>query len=223
MRRRRRLGPIRLLAPALLAAPLALGACRAITAGAYLFGPQRIQPAEYRLSEKGRVALLIEAARPHQDDPVFTAALHDQFARILREKRSRVALVPQADVHALRRAHPDFRSWSLQRVGRELDAAEVVYLRLDELSLRERPDEPVLAPFVRLRAKVIGADRAEDEARLWPAEAEGRTLTVTRPPQASGAVDENDLALTKLARDAAHRVSEWFFDTDLESPPAREP
>ena len=201
-----------------LALVLALTAgCNVLGPIAYYLGPQRIQKPEYKLSETRPVALVIEAASPAANQPVFNETLSESFLRVMSDKKSKVRFVPPRQVAELRR-RPDYASWSLQRIGRELEASEVLHVLVEELVVRENPVDPVISPRVLLRIKVIGVDQPSRSPRLWPDNELGQELICTRPPQEALTAQEVDAALIKLARDTSHRLAVFFTETDLETP-----
>jgi hypothetical protein len=201
----------------------ALVGCNLLGPIAYYLGPPRVQKAEFALTDRGRVAVVVDYVRREQENPVFTQALVEKLIEIFREKKSSTRLVPPEELLELRRTHRDFSGWSLQRIGRELNAEQVLWLRVENLTLRLAPDDPVLYPRVVLRVAVIGSDRPPERPRLWPEEPEGREVSCSRPPQEAGDFHTQDLAAISLARDTAHLLATLFFDTDLEQPLPREP
>ncbi len=204
------------LALGILAPLLALGAgCNVVGAMAYYLGPHRTQKAEFNLTA-GRLALIVDNARPSERNPVFDRALYDQIVAIFKERKVKSQVVPFEDVVELRRSNADFDSWSLQRVGKALDAEQVLYLRIEHLAIREAPDSPVMTPTVAVRVKVIGTDRAASEARLWPTESEGRPIACSRPTEEVGDAMMMDTAATKLAKDTAQEIAKLFYEVDLE-------
>jgi hypothetical protein len=196
--------------------------CNILGPAAYYLGPRRIQKAEFKLTE-GRLAVVIEAVQPEQDSPVFNQALFDKLAEIFHKQKIKSELVPQGEVLALRRAHADFAKWSLQRIGRELRAEQVLYLRIENLQLRETPEHPLVTPEISLRSKVVGVHAPAPHARLWPEEAEGRAIACKRPSKEATDTELIDSEAWKLAHDTAHLVSYPFFDVDLEERTPREP
>jgi hypothetical protein len=211
----------RLAAAGLLLVCTSVG-CNILGPIAYYLGPRRIQKAEFKLTA-GRLAVVIEAARPEQDNPVFNQALFGKLTEIFRTRKIQSELVPHREVLELRQANPDFAKWSLQRIGRELRAEQVLYLRIENLQLRETPDHPLVTPEISLRSKVVDVRAPTPHARLWPEEAEGRAISCKRPSKEATDAEVIDTEAWKLAHDIAHLVSYPFFDVDLEEPTPREP
>lgn len=207
-----------LLSAIVLAAP----GCDAIKAIAYYLRPAAIDPAEYEFPADARVLLMLDPARPGYDNPVFSKALHDRMVEIFREKKSSAELIAPREVGALKRDNPDFRSWSIRRIGSELKATHVLYARVDFLQSRQTPDYPVLEPRVSMRLKVIAVERPDGDARVWPTEREGREVTCERQSQEAGDPSVEDATMTKLGRDTAYLVALPFFKHDQEEKRPRE-
>jgi hypothetical protein len=214
--------PVLRLAPrtrlVLLAAVLGLLAgCNIVGPLSVLFAPRRIQKTQFKLTTE-RLAVFVDYARTEEESPVFTQALYDRLAQVFRERKINDQLVPLTEVQKLRQAHSDFSRWSIQKVGRELDAPQTLYIRVDRLVLRPAANHPILEPSVELRLKVIGTDEAADMARLWPGNDERDGRVITRKRQPTDQVDPvtTDREATKLGRDAALLVAMPFYDVDQE-------
>ncbi len=199
--------------------------CNVISAIAYYFRPREIQKPQYEFPADSRVAIVIEAARPGEENPVFNQALYERVVEMLREGKSKAAILPLRAVTDLRRADPDFNKWSLQKVGRALQADHVLYIRIDRLLIRQSPDYPILTPAVDLHLKLIGVGQPPVHARLWPEAKEGYPVSCARQTTeaADTGPDAGDLEARKLAYDTAYYVTMPFIEVDLEQPPPVEP
>ncbi|MFQ5806891.1 MAG: hypothetical protein ACE5I3_10620 [Phycisphaerae bacterium] len=195
--------------------------CRLLGPIVYYFRPPQIQKPEYEFPLDSRVAFVIEAAQPRYENPVFNQALYERVTQMLQEGKSRATMLPLRPVTDLRRTQPDFDKWSLQRIGRELQADYVLYLRIDRLVIRQTPDYPILTPAVDLRMKVIGVNQPSVHARLWPEAKEGRPVNCTRQTAEAADTDPDatDVEARKLGYDTAYYVSMPFIEVDLEKPP----
>jgi len=213
-----------LFACLLMAASLGTTGCNIISALAYYTAPPQIKKAEFALAPS-RLAVLVEAANPEEDNPIFVRAFHQRLAELLTEHRIAAQLVPLDEVLTLRQQHPDFATWNLQKVGRWLNAEQVLYVRLERLQIRETPGSPILAPAVQMRLKLIGTNQPPDQARLWPGpqERDGRVVLHTRPPKELGSLQQVDDEAAKLGKDAAYLAALPFHDVDLEQKPRWEP
>jgi hypothetical protein len=193
-------------------ASLAVSACgcNLIGAAAYYFGPHRTQKPEFEFPKNSTVAVVFDAARSQYFDPVFIHGFHGRLNDIFRQKKSTSRLVPVEDVMALR-TQTGYRDWSVQRIGRELQADYVLFIVIDEMRVKISPDAPVIEPLARLRFKVIKVGEPPDKARVWPPERDGRPVLVTRPPEDAFHSEVADNAMAKLGRQSAWLVSTPFF------------
>jgi hypothetical protein len=207
----------------LACAAVVVSGCNWITAGTILLGPRRIEKAKFTLTEQ-RLAVFVDYAHPEQESPVFDRALYDQLAAIFREQHKHVPskLVPYEELVDLRRASPDFPTWSVQRIGRELNADQVLFVRVEALQLRPAPDHPLLEPAVSLKVKIIGVPDPSDHARLWPEDAAGHAVHCKRMPEEATGADAADSAAAKLGREAGRQVAMPFYDVDTEERPPKE-
>ncbi len=205
------------LTAVLLLAPL-VGGCQAFAPLAYYFSPPHVQKAEYKFPPNSRLALFVDPVRPEFDHPLFIQGLHQRVRQTFFERKSTVEIIPLERLASLHRSGIDVRSWSIQKIGRELDATHVLYLRVEQLTLRAFPEVPVLEPSVTLYQKLIAVDHPENDARVWPAEREGRQVLCSRQPIETTEEGAEDAEVRKLGIDTAYFVTMPYFDTDLEAP-----
>lgn len=180
------------------------------------FRPRDIQKAQFVFPPHGKIAVLIDRARADDVSPVFDDALHQRLVEYFHQYGSRAQLLPQRKLTDLRRRHADFHRWSTQRVGRELEVDYVLQARIESLELRSSADNPVLAPRVSMRLKVIAVDHPPGDARVFPAEKEGYPVECRRMPSEAGSPAQIDEEIAKLGKDTAYWVMMPFFDVDLE-------
>lgn len=194
-----------------------------LKAAAYFLSPPHKEKAELQFDKTHAVVLMVDPSRPEYESPVFNRALFERVAEIFRERKCPARLIAPREVAQLRRANADFDRWPIRKVGQELSATHVLYVRIDTLETRASHDSPILEPRVALRAKVIAVDRPDADARVWPEQKEGRPIQFSR--QASDISDRSteDAELAKLAREAGYLLAEPFFEKDLEEKRAREP
>jgi len=207
-----------LLAMLVTIAGTSLTGCVGFRYMAYMFSPRQKQKPEYTFPGDAQVLVMIEASRPEYENPVFNRALFDRVSELFKEKKSTAVLISPLKVLALRREQDDFAKWPVQRIGRELTATHVLWIKIDKLQIQASPDTPVLEPVVDLRMKVIAVDHPETEARVWPEEKEkeGRPIHVQRQADVGSEAHNVDTATVKLARDTAQFVYAPFFEIDLE-------
>lgn len=209
----------------LLVVPLTLVGCKQVGSLLVLFSPPQIQKPEFELTT-GRLAIVTDYARPAQTNPVFDLNLYNRIFAQFRENEVPCQIVPYGDVVRLRQSNPEFAKWSVQEIGRRLNAEQVLYLRIEQFQLLRSPRDPIITPRVALRVKVVGVHEPSVHARLWPerdADPDGRTVTHTRPPKEAGDFELSDAETAKLARETAHFVARFFHKYDLEVKPPHEP
>lgn len=192
-----------------------LAGCRTIGAIAYYTTPHPKTPAEYTFPEGGRVAILIEARQQSEANPVFDKTLHETLVNTLKEQEVKAEFVPFREMLALRR-EPGYAGWSVQRIGREVDADQVLFIRLDRLSMRESPDYPVVEVKAVADVKVIGTSDPEAQARLWPEDPGGRQVKLDRPAKEASQPRVADEEMTKSARVLAREIARFFYEYDPE-------
>lgn len=213
----------KLLSATLLLLP-ALAGCQLFATIGILTAPRRIQKAQFHLT-KDRLAILIEAARPGEENPVFNRTLHEKLVEIFAQENVNTNIVPYEEMLRLRQRNADFSRWSLQRIGRGVGAEQVLEIRLDRLRLETTADNPVVEPYARAYLKVLAVHEMDDEARLWPPRTERRGYAVegSRPARETSSLSEVDTEAARFAREFAYVVAAPFYDVDLEDKPPREP
>lgn len=190
--------------------------CSLLRAMTYFLSPPQIDPAEYEFPADARLVIMLDATRPGYDNPVFSKALYDRMVEIFREKESKAQLIAPREVMLLKRDNPEFKTWSIRKIGTELHATHVLYAHVDFLQARPAPDYPTVEPRVAMRIKVIAVEKPDADARVWPSERDGRAINCDRPPQPETDPASEDIAMTKLGRDTAYLVALPFFKHDQE-------
>lgn len=198
--------------------------CNWVSAIAYYFGPRRIEKARHTLPP-ARVAVLIDTRAPLEVNPVLNQAIYDTLVETLREKKVAARFVPYDDVLLLQQRHEKYPGWSIQKIGRRLDAEEVIHIQIEELRFRAAAQDPLLEPHAIVKVKVIGTH--SPRPRLWPEEGvqrvdEGR-IEYDRPPVEVAGPEVLDAEATKLGKDLGRRIAMYFYDVDLEEDVLPEP
>ena len=199
-----------------------LTGCHFFTFLAVMAGPPRVQKAEFHFGQ-GKVAIFIESAAADGNVPIFERELALRLSEMFRSEKISSNVVPLDRSMSLPLRHPDFRTWSLQKIGRTLGADQLLYVRIMELRVRETADHPLVSPMAQIELKVIDVNAPPSRARIWPENGARELPLITRQPQEAASREKTDSAIIKLARDCAYRIAEPFYDVDLESPKLREP
>lgn len=208
----------------LAALGLALGVagCNIVGAAVLMLHPPIMQEPEIELT-KNRLVVLIEYARPSDAHPIFTQTFRDRLTEVFHDKKVNDKIVPVEEIQDLKNDHTDFAKWSLQRIARELDAEQLLYVRVERLSMSTTDGYPLLQPGVELRLKVVGRDAPVDHPRLWPEEREGRLIQRARPTREAADTLVVDSEAEKLAKDAAWLAAKPFYKFDTEEKDPWEP
>jgi hypothetical protein len=190
--------------------------CQLVAMIGYLFSPERKQDALHELSA-GRVAIVIDGVPGAPDHPEFRRHLHRKTAELLVENEAADLVASYDEVLELQSQHPEYYRWSIQRIGRELNARDVIYIRITEFQLREATGHPLMSPKAAVRVKVIDATAPATEARIWPDDIEGFPLDVTRQPKEAGDMRTLDAEARKIGIDLAQYVARLFYEHSLET------
>lgn len=209
-----------------VAAVLALGILAAALAGCnimgpllYILAPPQTTPAEYTLPKKGKTALFVEFARPEQENTVFVGEFETRLGEIFKERKVLdEPLIPMREVYRLRRAHPDFKEWGLQRIARELDAELMIYVRVADLRLKTTRGVQIMEPRAEVYMRVISTREPSASARVWPGsdETDGRKIVRARQVREATSAMTYDDEAGKLARDLATLCAMPFYEVDNE-------
>lgn len=192
---------------------LSLG-CREVGMMGYLLSPRQIQKPHYVLTEE-RVALVIDPPATSELHPLFSRALHRKMLSLFKELEVKTKLVPFDQTLRVQQ-EPEYRNWTVQRIGQKLRAKEVIYVQMTEFAMRESRDHPILSPSAKMRVKVIDTDADPAEARRWPDGIEGYLIEITRRPSEFGSMRDLDREAEKLGRDTAQYIARLFAEWDQE-------
>ena len=200
----------------------ALAGCDAVRAIGYSLAPEQKTSAEFTLT-KQRLAIVVDVATGQPDYPLFRQALHDRLAALLREHKLTDDIPPYAAQLDLQARFPDYPHWSVQRIGRELHAAQVLYIRVTGLTLRETPEYPVLEPKARVRLLVLDPQASSEKARLWPADQDGKELEATCTAEEASDKSREDQLVQRLGRAVAEHAVRLFYEHPTDDKPPTEP
>ncbi len=214
----------RSLAFSLLTAALVGSAgCQLIGATAYYLSPERKQPAHFTPTTN-RLAIIIEPRSGIDVHPLFAQGLHEKIIELLAEQDVNERVAPYAEQLELRQTARGYASWSIQRIGRELGAEQVIYIEVTSFVMRRAPNYPTLEPRVAVQVKVIDANTVPGTSpRLWPTDGDGYELTMMRLQREVADRDEIDAEAVKLGRDLAQHVARIFYEHSLEETIPKEP
>lgn len=192
-----------------------------MSAISYFTSPTRTKPPEFILT-KDRIAIVVDPTRGEFDNPIVTRALYSKMVDILRTNNVNDRIVPFEEFIRLRQNNVDYSKWSIARIGKELRASQVIYIRIERLQLLERAEQPVVTPIAEGEVRVIDPNAPMTKARVWPGEMERREFKVTLPVVEASDEAAIDAEAAKLGRQTGRDIAEYFYEVNLEAPKERD-
>ena len=108
--------------------------------------------------------VLVDDPRGALPSPMLLNLIADQVAFDLKREEIVNEFVPVSRLESLRGRDPDFATWAIDRVGRELGARQVIYVLIDSFDAAGTGQDS-LRPMVSARVKVVDAVSGR---RLFP-------------------------------------------------------
>jgi len=148
----------------LLSAAMLLGGCQTIALVVQWFVPYVVS-AEYEPADQATVIFVDDPKRLLPSEQ-FAIGIAEQIGNhLVRESVvSEPHLLNPAEVFALRAKHADFGRWSIGRIGRAVEAKQVLYVLIENFHLGEGNN--TFKPAASVQIKLYNA---EDSKRLYPA------------------------------------------------------
>jgi len=194
---------VRRIAAAALLVALAVtsGACGPISWLVAVLAPPKRIPAVYELPEDKKVLVFVDdIVKPVRYEAVkreLTEGIND---RLLKEKVAGETL-PYEHLFRLIASRPDFNLLSIFEVGKLLGADLVVYVRLDEFSLKDSPNVPLWHGKLRTTVRVMDVSGKP----LWPLDRPAGHVVEVEMPEV---IDASNTYGTELASQMAERMAE---------------
>lgn len=191
---------------------LCFGGCQLASALTYkVAGPPKV-PAKYTPVKTAPMLVLVENFR----QPSASSTEADLLAHSLIEQLEAHKVAPLVDLEklqALRDQHrSDFSKMSIASIGREVGAAQVLYVQLTNQSITALAGGDTLEGKSTARVKVIDAT---DGKTLWPTEAEGYEVaaaTALGKDRAMSTMDVRQHLCRGLADQIARLLYPWTPD-----------
>ena len=168
-------------------------------------------PAEFKLP-KGKTALLIDDYMVDLDGENIKEQMAAKMAELLQTNRAveKAALIPYETVKTLKTEAPDGRRYSIQRLGKELGAENIIYINISQFELQSDPDSPLIRPAGAARVKVIAVGTGE---RLWPVDLAGQSVQAQGRREAEVLEAQSQQKWTETLADMlATDVAELFYE-----------
>lgn len=178
------------------------GACAPIAWLVAVLAPPKRIPAVYELPKRKKVLVFVDdIVGPVRYEAVkreLTEGIND---RLLKEKVA-AKTVPYEHLFRLIASRPDFNLLSIFEVGKLLGADLVVYVRLDEFSLKDTPNVPLWHGKLRTTVRLVDVSGKQ----LWPLDRPAGH--VVEPVEMPEVIDASSTYGTELASQMAERMAE---------------
>ncbi len=199
------------LAPALLAGAF-LSGCQGVFVLAEKLFPKQTVPAKFKLPKKKIVLVFPDDLQ----NPVSYPPIKRRFARklneLLRQERLAGETIAYEKLVELQAAEPKFNLMSIPKIGRKLGAELIVYLSIEEFTLKDNPVDTLWRGRFAGRAKVVDVV----EGRIWPDESAGYPVSVTTPLAESSSEAFGEELAKLLAENLAVEVARLFHSHKVE-------
>lgn len=183
-----------------------------------LYPRQKVQ-AEYQLTP-GRLAVLID----DDADQISYSEVYKQFteglADELRENKQKTKVIPYEQLKELQQRDPTFDQIAADRVGKMLEADQVLWIKVDRFDTGGigASDVSQAAAFsISLRLLTTGA-KTRDEVQLWPETREPRAVTSALSMSAVQQQNDPRVIAEMLTEQLAVDVAKLFYEYELEGP-----
>lgn len=202
-----------------LAALLVAGCGEQFGAFLYFMGwypHQKVAP-EYRLTP-GRLAVLIDDDADQVTSPDVYNRFTEKFAEELLDNEVVTKVIPYAQLKELQQREPSFDQIAADRVGKLLEADQVLWIKVDRFDTGNigASDVSETAVFsVNLRLLTTRA-KSHDEVQLWPETREPRTVTAALPMSRVQFKNDPRIIAETLTDDLAVNVAQLFYEREID-------
>lgn len=200
------------LAAFVCAAPLLLtpGACNIVAPVAYLAGGPPKKPAQHELDEDRPTVIFVDDRSNAAPRRSLRTSIGQEAESVLIEQgvvEQEKMIASSSTIRvALQERFGEPRS--IDAIGEAVGAEVVIYVELVSWAMAS---DGALSPQGRINVKVLDV---LNDARLWPAGPDGRTITIQLPPITGGAPQnraELNAMEERLARRIGLEVARLFF------------
>lgn len=186
-----------------------------------LFQRKKI-PAEFTLSP-GPILILIDDPQGVVDWPVFIRLLNDDLAQELLRHKATQKIIPVQTLQSIQQTESDFAKRGAREVGELAGAEQVLWVEVRDFLAPESAEELSEAAYVVASVKVIDVRAANrSAARLWPANPQGKVVSVNRSGSEVMRARTRDGVAKDLSAALSAKIARHFYayrPTDTEAEP----
>ncbi len=177
--------------------------------------PRKVKPLYVLPSGKKILVFVDDIRNPVSYTPV-KGQLTDTLNRLLLEHEVAAEIVPYEDFLGLMAAMPEFNELGIVNVGDRLHADLVLYIHLDEFSLKDNEATPLWTGRMRSKVRLIDVQKGllKREARLWPEDRpDGYPVKPIELPPTTHPSPRYGEDLAKILADKmAERIARFFYE-----------
>lgn len=201
----------KLFLAAALPALLCLGGCQLPMAMGLMMFPNETVAGKYKLPADATLLVFPDDLTNPVSYPQVKGMLADEISKFLLEQHVVAKVIPYQQLADLHAAEPDFNHMSIARVGRRLGATVVLYINIDEFSLKEMPSDTVWKAKMAAKVRVVDVNKG----LLWPDESAGYAVSADLPI-VDNVNEAFGVALSgQLADKLAKKVIDLFREREL--------
>lgn len=196
---------------AMLPALGCLGGCQLPMAMGLMMFPNETVAGKYKLPADATLLVFPDDMTNPVSYPQVKGQLAEAVGKFLAEQHVVAKVIPYQQVVDLHGAEPDFNHMSIARIGRKLGASVVLYINIDEFSLKEMPSDTVWKAKMAAKVRVVDVNKG----LLWPDESAGYAVSAELPIVENANESFGVTLSGQLADKLAKQVIDLFRDREL--------
>ena len=193
---------------AALTAALALGGCQLLWVSLERLFPQEKVPAKFKLPAKKTVLVFADDLQNPVSYPPIKRALNEKLSQLLKDKGLVAQTIGYDKLVDLQSASPDFNLMSIPKIGRKLGADMVVYVNIEQFTLKDNLADTLWRGRFSGRVKVVDVLNG----RICPEESAGYPVKVIAPAAENTSGTFGGELAKVLAENLAVEVTGLFHD-----------
>jgi hypothetical protein len=175
--------------------------------------PKHVAP-KYELEPKGKVLVLVDdLGKPVRYEHI-KRLLTENTNRLLLENKAAEKVVSYEDIFRLTAIRKDFNRLGISNIARELGATQVIYVYINEFSLKDNPTISTWRGRLSVMVRVVDVD---GETK-WPLDRPtGHKIEADDyPPENNTTPTHGQKIASNLADDVALKIARLFYEYTVE-------